>query len=184
MNVKSTKLLFKVIIFIISLSFAWWLVKSGYFSKLTLTILPIKFVAEIMTGIFYTSFLTSPISLAMLVVLAQENNPIQTALLAGIGAVLGDLIIIKFFRYKLSSDLNQVSKQLQLQKISKFLQKVHMDFLIPLFGIIIVASPFPDELGLLMLGVSKLKYREIVVLTYILNTAGILLIVIPVNLIS
>ena len=64
------------------------------------------------------------------------------------------------------------------------MQKLHLGFMVPLAGAIIVASPLPDELGLIMLGVSKLKYREIAVLTYILNTAGILLIVLPINIIS
>ena len=54
----------------------------------------------------------------------------------------------------------------------------------PFLGAIIIASPLPDELGLVMLGDSKLKYREIAIISYVLNTAGILLIVVPVNLLS
>lgn len=146
--------------------------------------MPLRFISEIMAGILYTSFLTSPISVAMLVVLAEDNNPIITALLAGVGAVLGDLLILRFFREKLSSDLNMVSKELQLKKINGFLQKLRLDFVVPLMGAIIIASPFPDELGLIMLGISKLRYQEIALISYILNTAGILLIVLPINLIS
>ncbi len=141
-------------------------------------------VAEIAAGVFYTSFLTSPISVAMLVILAQQNNPILTAVLAGLGAVLGDFLIVKFFRDRISSELNEFSKQLHLQKINGVLQKLHLDFLIPVAGAIIIASPLPDELGLVMLGVSKLRYREIALISYILNTAGILLIVAPINLLS
>lgn len=184
MDQKFKKLLFKTTIFILSLSFAWWIVKSGYLQGLVDTILPLRFVSEIMAGVFYTSLLTAPISVAMLVVLASDNNPVITALLAGGGAVLGDLLIVKLFRDEIVSDLNLFSRQLQLKKISSFLQRLHIDFIVPLFGAIIVASPLPDELGLMMLGVSKLSYRQIALLSYILNTAGILLIVTPVNLLS
>lgn len=184
MEYKLKKLIFKTVIFILSLSFAWWLIKSGGLNQLVTAILPLKFISEIIAGIFYTTFLTSPISLAMLIVLAKENNPIQTALLAGLGAALGDFLIIKFFRTEIASDINQFSKQLQLEKITKFLQKLHISFLIPILGAIMIAAPVPDELGLLMLGVSHLKYRDIAILTYVLNTAGILLIVIPINLLS
>lgn len=184
MDRKLKKLILKACIFILSLSFAWWLIKSGSLQALVETILPLRFVSEVVAGVLYTSFLTSPISVAMLVVLAEDNNPIITALLAGVGAVLGDLIILRFFREKLFSELNLVSKQLQLQKINGFLQKFHLDFVVPLIGAIIVASPFPDELGLIMLGISKLRYQEIALISFILNTAGILLIVLPVNLIS
>lgn len=184
MNYKIRKLIIKTAFFALSLSFAWWLIKGGYLNDLTETIMPLRFVAEVVAGIFYTSFFTSPISIAMLIALAQDNNPIVTALLAGFGAVLGDFIIVKFFREELSADLKLVSQELHIQKVNRFLQKLRLDFITPFLGAIIVASPFPDELGLLMLGVSRLKYREIALLTYILNTAGILLIVLPVNLLS
>lgn len=78
---KFKKLILKTTIFILSLSFAWWLIKSGYLEAL----------AEVVAGIFYTSFLTSPIAVAMLIVLARENNPIMTAFLAGAGAVLANI---------------------------------------------------------------------------------------------
>lgn len=80
--------------------------------------------------------------------------------------------------------MNLVSKELHLQKINKLLQIFHLDFVTPFLGAVLIASPFPDELGLMMMGVSKLGYREIAILTYILNTAGILLIVAPVNLLT
>jgi len=184
MNTNQKKLIFKTAIFILSLSLGWWLIKSGYPEDMINAILPLKFTAEIIAGIFYTSFLTSPISLAMLVVLARENNPVLTALLAGFGAVLGDFLIVKFFRQNIVSELNLCSQYLPFQRINSFLKKFRISFIIPFAGAIIIASPFPDEIGLMMLGISKLSYREIAVLTYMLNTAGILLIVAPVNLLS
>lgn len=184
MDKKLKKLILKTSLFILSLISAWWLIKSGILSGLIETILPLRFVSEILAGVLYTSFLTSPISVAMLIILAQENNPIVTALLAGVGAALADCLIIKFFRGQLYSDLNQISKQLGYNKFNIFLQKLRLGFVVPFIGAIIVASPLPDELGLIMLGASKLRYQEIAILTYILNTAGILLIVLPINLIS
>lgn len=184
MNKNQKKLLLKTAFFILSLSLAWWLIKSGFLYNLVQTIMPLRFVSEIVAGLFYTSFLTAPISLAMLVVLAQVNNSVVIALLAGLGAALGDFLIIKFFRDELSTDLNLISKELHLKKIKKILYKYRLDSLAPLLGAVIIASPFPDEIGLLMLGVSKLKYYQIALLTYLLNTAGILLLLVPVNLIS
>ena len=184
MDTKLKRLLSKTAIFIFSLSIAWWLIKSGYLQSSIDAVLPLKFVAEIVAGILYTSFLTAPVSVAMLIILSQENNPILTAILAGFGAVLGDFIIVKFFRDKIASDLNELLRHLPTQIISKFLRKSHLDFIVPFLGAIIIASPLPDELGLVMLGDSKLKYREIAIISYVLNTAGILLIVVPVNLLS
>lgn len=183
MDAKLKQLLKKASFFIISLSLGWWLVKSGYLQGLLDSIVPFKVFAEVTAGVFYTSFLTSPLSVGMLFVLAKDNNPIMTALLAGVGAVIGDIIILKFFKSKeVSQDINIVSRQLQLKKISNFLKRFRLDFFIPAIGVIIVASPFPDELGLMMLGASNFRFRDIVIITYILNTAGILLLLIPINL--
>lgn len=182
MDPKLKKLLFKAVIFFISLSIAWWLVKNDYLHFLVDRILPIRFLAEFLSGIFYTSFLTSPIAVAVLILVAESNNPILVALLAGLGAAFGDLVIVRIFREKLSSDVNTVSHELHLKMISNILNKLKIDFIIPLIGAIIIASPLPDELGLMMLGASKLKYSQLALITYVLNTAGILLIVAPVNL--
>lgn len=153
-------------------------------NNLIVTVLPLRFISEFVAGMLYTSFLTAPISVAMIVVLAKSNNPITLALLAGFGAAFMDLLIIKFFREKLSKDVDLVSHELRLQKINNLLIKFKLDFITPVIGAIIIASPLPDELGLVMLGTSKLKYHEIAILTYILNTAGILLLSLPINLVS
>lgn len=182
MTQNQKKLLFKTAVFIFSLSLAWWMVKSGFLSNFVSAVMPVKFIAEFTAGIFYTSFLTAPISFAMLIVLAGENNPVFTALVAGLGAVLGDLLIVKFFREKFLSDIKVFSKQLPLEGLGSFLKKLKLEYLTPLIGAVIIASPFPDEIGLMMLGVSHLSYRQIAVLTYFLNTAGILVITASVNL--
>lgn len=184
MTQNQKKLLFKTAVFIFSLSLAWWLVKSGFLADFVAVILPVKLLAEFTAGIFYTSFLTAPISFAMLIVLAGENNPVLTAVIAGFGAVLGDFLIVKFFREKFLSDMKVFSKQLPVERIGSFLRKLRLDFLIPLTGAVIIASPIPDEIGLMMLGVTHLSYRQIAVLTYFLNTAGILIITASVNLLT
>ncbi len=184
MDNRTKKILFKTAIFIFSLSLAWFLVKSGYLHNWITAVLPYALLAQFIAGMLYTSFLTSPVSVAMLLVIASESNPITIALLGGAGAALGDLLIIRLFRDNYKKEVDGVSRQLQLQKIDSFLKKYRLEFLIPVLGAIIIASPFPDEIGLLMLGISKLEYKQIALVSFILNSAGILLIVTPINLLS
>lgn len=184
MTPKVKKLIIKTIIFILSLSIAWYVLKKGSLNNLVYTLLPVMFLAEFLAGAFYASFLTSPISLAMLIILAQRQNPIQLALIAGLGAALVDLMIVKFFRQEVNKDLHILAKSFRFYLLNKLLKFFKLDFLIPLIGAVIVASPLPDELGLFLLGASKLKTSQILLLSYVLNTAGILLIVTPINLFS
>lgn len=184
MDPKVKKIIYKAGLFILSISMAWYLVKGPLLKDLLIAVSPFKFLSEFIAGMLYASFLTSPISIAIIAVLAKGSNPILVAMVAGLGAAFSDFLIVRFFRDHLSQDINFVSRGLHLKKINDFLTKWKMDFIIPLTGAIIVASPLPDEMGLVMLGVSKLKYSHLAILTYILNTAGILIIVLPFNLIS
>ncbi|MBI2017827.1 hypothetical protein HYS92_02145 [Candidatus Daviesbacteria bacterium] len=184
MDKKARSILLKTLVFIFSISLAWFLVKSGYLHSWVETVLPHQFIGEFIAGALYTSFLTSPIAVAMFLVIAQESNPIIIALVGGLGAACGDILIIKLFRDNYKNDVDNVSKQLHLKRISIFLRLFHFEFIIPVIGAIIIASPFPDEIGLLMLGVSRLKYGEIAKISFVLNSAGILLIAAPINLLT
>ena len=176
------KLIIKTIIFILSLSLAWYFLKSGGLTPLVDKVLPVMFLAEFLAGCFYASFFTSPLSIAMFIILAQKQNPITLAIVAGLGAAVVDLAIVRFFKQEVNKDLNILAKSFRFYLINKMLKFFKLDFLLPLIGALIVASPLPDELGLFLLGASKLKYHQLFLLSYVLNTAGILLIVAPINL--
>ena len=184
MTPKIRKLIFKTVIFILSLSLSWYVLKTGSLSPLVEKILPITFLAEFLAGAFYASFFTSPISIAMFVILAQEQNPVILALVAGAGSAFADLLILRFLKDEVSKDLDILTKSFRFFLINKLFKLLKLDFLLPIVGALIVASPLPDELGLFLLGASKMKTNQIILLSYVLNTAGILLIVTPINLLS
>lgn len=184
MDPKLRSLLIKALFFSFSVSIAWYLIKGGYFENWVNIILPHRFLAEILAGALYASFVTSPIAVAMLFVLAKTENPIILSLLAGVGAAALDFLIVRIFQNNLNGDLNLLTRQFKLNLVKKFLKLLKLDFIIPLTGALIIASPLPDELGLYLMGTSELKNHQIIVVTYILNTTGILLIVAPINLLS
>lgn len=175
--------LFKLFGFVVILVLSFYLVSvidpkilsdQSLFFKLTLAFL---------SGLFYTSFLTSALSVVLFVVLAGTTNIYLITLFGGIGAVLGDLLIIKFFRtvFKTLSFVTHVGL---FKSLKKRLQSYHLDVVAYFLGIIIIASPFPDELGLALLSVSRLSYFKLVLLTFILNSLGILAILYFVKIIS
>ena len=45
-----------------------------------------------------------------------------------------------------------------------------------MLGALIIASPLPDELGLAMMGVARIKLRVLIPISLVLNFAGIVLI--------
>jgi hypothetical protein len=47
---------------------------------------------------------------------------------------------------------------------------------VPFFGAVIIASPFPDEIGVSMLGMSKLGSRYFLLISFVFNSLGIFII--------
>ncbi len=140
----------------------------------------LSILTAFLSGLLYTSFFTAPFSILLLVAIDPNINPYLLAVFAGFGAVLGDLIIVKILRliYVPFSFLNH---QNGVKAFKKQLEKYHLNLISILLGAIIVASPLPDELGLILLGVSSLSYMKLAVLTFLLNGMGLLIIILAIQ---
>lgn len=133
-------------------------------------------VSSFVAGLFFTSaFTISPASIAI-AHLSHSIDPFTLAIWGAIGAMIGDLIIFSFIRDVFAEDVKGAIKGTRFKRI---LGRTHFSFLRwfgPFIGALIIISPLPDELGLSLMGVSKMKTRYLIPLTLILNFAGILLI--------
>lgn len=134
-------------------------------------------ITSFFAGILYSSFFTSSIAVAVFIVLGVDGfNPLVVAVLGGIGSLCTDLLIFKFVRTNIFSDLKFVDKKLAKGFFSRLFLRKPFHFLTVILGMIIIASPLPDELGVGLLAASKLNVRNFIILSYVLNTIGIFLI--------
>lgn len=170
---KIKKLIADLIIFLVSVFLAYLLIQNGTLDSFISKVEPVRFLAEFVAGMLFTSFLTTPFSFALFYVLAESVHPLQVALIGGLGACIGDMLIVAVFRNSFFDDFKTLEKTLKLKRLFHFFHHSHFSHLAPILGVLIIASPFPDELGLMMLGASKLKTIQLFILTYILNAAGI-----------
>ncbi|EKD90566.1 MAG: hypothetical protein ACD_30C00112G0007 [uncultured bacterium] len=175
MDTKDKKLLLDALILILSVTFAVWTINSGFIDKVFETLLPVQFLAEFFAGMLFTSFLTTPLSLAFIYVLSENTNPMVIALVGALGAAAGDFFIVKLFRDSIFQDFSTLSRDLKLKRFLHFFRHSHFNHLAPLMGMLVIASPFPDEIGLMLLSASKLQYSQLFLLTYLLNALGIFL---------
>lgn len=170
---QDSKLFIDLIIFTISVTFAIWSISSGFLGKIFETLLPVQFLAEFFAGVLFTSFLTTPLSLAFIYLLSDQTNPLQLASVGALGATLGDFIIIKLFRDSVFEDFTTLSRDLKLKRFFSFFRNSHLNHLAPLLGLLVIASPFPDEIGVMLLSASKLKYSQLLILSFLMNALGI-----------
>jgi len=128
-------------------------------------------------GILFVSTFTVTPAAVVLFRLADSVNPIPLALIAGVGAACGDLILYNYLRDKVFIELKSFFGFIGRSSVGRLFHSHYLAWSLPVLGALIIASPLPDELGIALLGGSKLKRWQFIALSYVLNTAGIFLIV-------
>jgi hypothetical protein len=130
-----------------------------------------------LTGILFVSLFTA-VPAFLLLLSFGELNPIAVALIAGLGSMIGDYLILKYAEEKVAYELKPIAFRFGIPQTIGYLQgKKSTLGLVRLLGAVIIASPLPDEIGIGLLGMGRLNRVNFLAICYVLNAAGILLIV-------
>ena len=157
-----------------SIVLSFILIKTGVLAQLFSLAGNFNLLGSFISGIFFTStFTIAPASIA-LAELGTTTSPLLVALFGACGAVVGDLVIFFFLKDSLTQDLQEVIKASDYKKVLSFFHLGFVRVLSPIIGALIIASPLPDELGLAMMGMSKVKPIYVVPICFIMNFLGIL----------
>lgn len=135
------------------------------------------YLGSFITGIFIVSTFTIAPASVVLFHLAQDYNPYLIALSAGAGSVIGDLLIFRFFKDRIFSEFSPLVDRLKKQHVFELFKGPHFGWLAPVIGALIIASPLPDEIGVGLMGLGKVKEWQFIILTFVLNTFGIFMLV-------
>jgi hypothetical protein len=162
-------------IIVISVILAVVLAKTGIIKDFVTSTQGIRFLGSFLAGVFFISVFTAAPSMVVLVEIARVNSAWEVAFFGGLGALAGDLIIFRFFKDSLAEDVLYLIKITGFKKLIPIFRSKFFKWTVPVLGALIIASPFPDELGLVMLGLSKTKTLIFVPLSFALNFSGILI---------
>ena len=160
----------------LSIFIAIILAKTGTLEGLITSTQEMRFIGSFIAGILFVSVFTAAPATVALGEIAQSNSVIMVAVIGGMGALIGDLIIFRFVKDKLSEDLLNLIKTSKLGKFRSITGIMGLRWVVPIIGALIIASPLPDEIGVAMLGLSKMKNSLFIPLSFVLNSIGILVI--------
>lgn len=135
------------------------------------------YIGAFAMGMFFVSVFTAAPAGVVLFNIADRLHPIETALMAGLGGVVGDYILFRYFKDTVFNELAPLFEKITTHKIAKLFYTPYFGFLLPIIGMIFIASPGPDEVGIGLLGLSKIKPWQFLLITFLLNTVGILAII-------
>lgn len=178
MAINNKNLILKdIAIIAFSILIAVILVKTNAIENLITSTKEIKLLGAFIAGMFFTSIFTTAPAIVALGEIAQTMSLIPMAIFGALGALVGDLIIFSFFRDRFFGHLREiVSHRKTGKKIGEVFNRKIFRWLTFLVGAFIIASPLPDELGISMLGFSKMKMLWFIPLSIIFNFIGILII--------
>lgn len=166
-----------LLIILFSVLIAVVLIKTHALSVLLNGAVSLNILGSFIAGIFFTSVFTTAPAIVTLGEIAHQNSVVMTAFFGAIGAVLGDLVIFRFIRDRLSEHF------VILMEHTTYWKRVRALFRLKYFrwgtfllGGLIISSPFPDELAISLMGLTKMKTRTFIPISFVFNFIGILLI--------
>ncbi len=132
------------------------------------------YIGALVGGIFFVSAYTVAPAAYVLHALGDHIGLLAVALIGGFGAMIGDYLIFRFVRDFIAEEWRPVLRKVHKRrrgrpKNKSLVSKWGLMFL----GGLIIASPFPDEAGIGLLGLSNIKVLHFMLLVYVLNSAGI-----------
>ncbi|MBI2309627.1 hypothetical protein HYU89_01895 [Candidatus Collierbacteria bacterium] len=133
--------------------------------------------AFIAGGLFVSTFTVAPGAI-ILFFLAETFTPWEIGLFAGLGAVVGDLTIFKFVKTGLAGEITDIYNHVDTRHhLKKLFHSRYFSWTLPVVGALIIASPLPDELGVTLMGISRLNSLQFLIISFFLNSIGIFLII-------
>lgn len=169
----------KLTVLLISIITAYILFQAHFFQEFAKTLNAHGYLSIFLAGFLFSYGFTAPFAVGFFVSLAPEVNVFLAAPLAGVGAVLSDLLIFKFIRSSFQDEFDRLKLHWLFQKIhvlfDDHLSERIKKYILWTFAGFLIASPLPDEFGVsLISGFTDINRRVFTAISYSLNTIGIL----------
>ena len=164
----------RLIFLFLTFAFAYAVLAGERFLVLREILSSAGYLGTFFAGICYSYGFTAAPATAVLMVLSERQNIVVAAVIAAIGSLFADMVIYTFFRSSLSGEFKMLSKEKVVVFLSRCVPSFLRGHLLLAMGIFVIASPLPDELGVLMLAASgALSMETFSIMSFTLNFLGI-----------
>jgi len=148
---------------------------ASYISKLH----EFQYLSVFLFGMLFAFGFTAPFSVGYFLTYSSPNV-LLAGIIAGIGAMISDLLIFKFIKFSFKDEFEMLKKEKATlsinQAMRKFLGERLRKGLLYVFAGMVIASPLPDEAGVTILaGLTNIKPTALAIIGFIFNTLGILI---------
>lgn len=127
-----------------------------------------------LAGVLYTYGFTASAAMFIIPSFIPDFAPILIALVAGLGATLGDITIFRFLKGNLKKEIQRVARIPTVRRVlSTPLMRIRT--MRNVIGFLIIMSPFPDEIGVAFLTMTRMDEPTFRVVSFAANVIGVYL---------
>jgi hypothetical protein len=174
---KYPRLLVLALIFAAS---AWFLYEGKTWPPLHDFLVSLDYLGLFGAGLLYAYGFTAAPATAILLVMAEGKQLLVAALVAGLGALISDVLIYFFVRQVFVGEIQRLTREQIVRVLVREQKKLfgRSEKIFPvLLGTVLIASPLPTEMGVTILAsVANLKTSHFIILAGLLHFCGILVI--------
>jgi len=169
-NLKYPKLLLLILTFVL----AYFIFNSRHTAFMQDLILSSGYIGTFLAGILYVYSFTAAPATVLLLNFSYYQNFYLAALCASLGAFVGDLMLYKLLKHSFKEELVKLANEKIIIAIKRRLPEQILKFLVPVIATLVMVTPLPDEIGIVLLASSKnVKTRTFIILSLVLNIIGI-----------
>ncbi len=162
--------------FLCGIGFAFFLSQNSLFESFLLHLKTFGYIGAFIAGMLFVSTFTIATSVLILIKLSHILPPLQLSIVAAIGATIANYLIFHFMNKKITYHFHKYLKKHKTKHGFAHLHK-HAHFFLPFLGALIIASPLPDEIGIFLLSLFKMRAHQFVAMSFVLKFVGIFLVV-------
>lgn len=161
---------------LISILIAIILAQNEDFKNWLLGLGSFEYIGALFAGMLFVSSFTAAISIAVIAIMTENINPVALGLIGGVGAVMGDYLVFKLVRTNIQEELALLFGKEATSHVKALIHSKYIAWTLPIIGAFIIASPLPDELGVSLLGISRMSEARFILISYVSNAVGILMV--------
>jgi hypothetical protein len=163
-----------IILLVASIVLALVLARTGVLDALLERTTHIRYLDAFVAGAFFTSIFTVAPATVALARLARGGEPLwELAFIGALGAMVADAVILTIIKDTITDNILAAVRHSRSNRLKYFFRRGKTRLAGTLLGAVVIASPLPDEMGLFLMGLARARRWVTLVLTYVLNAAGI-----------
>jgi hypothetical protein len=167
----------KLVLLIACIALAYYLFSIDAVGNFVAGISRLSSIGDFIGGVFFSFGFTVPFSIGFFLT-SHPSNIFLSTFIAGIGSVIGDLVIFRTIKFSFMDEFRELEKKKAIQKIEKIVKNnrhvLVSHYLVYIFAGLALATPVPDEIGVAMLaGLTTIKPSKLAIISFILHAIPI-----------